>query len=268
MSDSHRFIRLADRLLSRLSRPEELAASDEDIYLSPHCDDIAFSIGCFARARGKGRLVTVFTRSNFTLQSGLGDLSVDQVTALRAQEEQRFAARTGLTLIDLGLPEAPLRGFQAMDPSPASQQVPVIGPQFLPKLLALGRAQRRSRRPWLFVPMALGGHLDHAIVLKAILGHGRALRRFFRLAFYEDLPYAAWINERSNGLAMFHRLRPCWAGGAWCSRSAVGLAKSWNSLGSMRASIAPPPTSRRLRQNAGQRCRPMKPSGFGAGPEL
>jgi LmbE family N-acetylglucosaminyl deacetylase len=208
VSDSHRFIRLADRLLSRLSRPEELAASDEDIYLSPHCDDIAFSIGYFARARSKGRLVTVFTRSNFTLQPGLGDLSVDQVTALRTQEEKHFAARAGLTLVDFGLPEAPLRGFKAMDPSPADQQAAVIGPLFLPKLLALGRLQRQRQRPWLFVPMAMGGHLDHAIVLKAILGHRRALGRFFRLAFYEDLPYAAWINERSNGMAMFHRMRP------------------------------------------------------------
>src|SRR5450432_3069965 len=60
---------------TRKRAPVGIATSARDVYLSPHCDDIAFSLGCFAAARGAGRLVTVFTQSNFTLDPTLADLS-------------------------------------------------------------------------------------------------------------------------------------------------------------------------------------------------
>src|SRR5262249_6729539 len=84
-AECHRMHRFAHRRLTRISRPPDLAVSDADVYLAPHCDDIAFSIGRFASERGRGRLVTVFSRSGFATRPGLGGLSADEITTLRLE---------------------------------------------------------------------------------------------------------------------------------------------------------------------------------------
>ncbi len=197
---------LADKLLTREHRPGDLAISADDVYLSPHCDDIAFSIGRFAQARGRGRLVTPFSRSSFTARPGLSDLSVERVTALRQAEERRFAETCGLVPDHFDMPEAPLRGFQPTDHEKAAGQALALGPEILPRLLALGQERSAAARPWLFVPAAIGGHLDHAILLLLVAANRAALERRFRLAFYEDLPYAVWHEARVEGLQRFRSL--------------------------------------------------------------
>jgi LmbE family N-acetylglucosaminyl deacetylase len=197
---------LADKLLTRQHAPGDLAISADDVYLSPHCDDIAFSIGRFAQARGKGRLVTLFSRSAFTSKPGLGDLPVDAVTALRQAEERRFAEVCGLALTQFDMPEAPLRGFQPTEHDKAAGQAVALGPEIVPKLLALGRERSAADRPWLFAPTAIGGHLDHVIVLLLIAANRTALERRFRLGFYEDLPYSVWHEARVEGLQRFRSL--------------------------------------------------------------
>ena len=197
---------LADKFLTRRHAPGDLAISAGDVYLSPHCDDIAFSIGRFTQARGKGRLVTLFSRSAFTSKPGLGDLSADAVTALRQAEERRFAEVCGLALTHFDLPEAPLRGFKPTEHEKAAAQTVALGPAIIPKLLTLGEERSAAERPWLFAPAAIGGHLDHAILLLLIAANRVALERRFRLAFYEDLPYAVWHEARVEGLQRFRSL--------------------------------------------------------------
>jgi LmbE family N-acetylglucosaminyl deacetylase len=197
---------LTDKLLTRQHVPGDLAVSAEDVYLSPHCDDIAFSIGRFAQVRGRGRLVTLFSRSAFTSKPGLADLPVDTVTALRQAEERRFADLCGLALTHFDMPEAPLRGFGPTEHEMAPEQAMALGPQIVPKLLALEPERERGARPWLFAPTAIGGHLDHAILLLLIAANRKALERRFRLAFYEDLPYAVWHEARVEGLQRFRSL--------------------------------------------------------------
>ena len=191
---------------TRKRAPAGLAASDRDVYLAPHCDDIAFSIGAFAAARGRGRLVTVFTRSNFALDPGCSNLPIEVLTERRWREEQNFATACALAPINLGLSEAPLRDREAMDHSKASEDLAAVSPVVLPALLALEDEQPAARRPWLFAPMGLGGHLDHAIILHLMAVSRAVLARRFRLAFYEDLPYASWYHERVMGLARFRAL--------------------------------------------------------------
>lgn len=198
--------RLTDRYRQRSYDPDDLAASAQDIYLAPHSDDIAFSLGHFSKARGQGRLVTVFSRSHFTLRPGLAGLSVEEVTQMRLAEERRFAEICGLTHDDFGLPEAPLRGFAPMDHAKAEQALPALEPAILLRLLALGEPRAPRDGPWLFTPVTMRGHLDHVILLLIIARHRQALTRRFRLAFYEDLPYAARHRERVGGLARFHAM--------------------------------------------------------------
>ena len=120
--------RLAGRYRRRSYDPDELAASAQDVYLAPHSDDIAFSLGQFAKARGQGRLVTVFSRSHFTLRPGLAGLSVEEVTQMRLAEERRFADVCGLASTPFDLLEAPLRGQPPMDHARAEQELPALSP--------------------------------------------------------------------------------------------------------------------------------------------
>ena len=198
--------------LTRKRAPAGFSASARDVFLSPHCDDIAFSLGRFAATRGTGRLVTVFTRSNFTLDPGLANLSVEALTEWRWREEQKFAAACGMTQTNLGLPEAPLRGRPPMDYTQASEELDALSPAILPALLGMEDEQPIKHRPWLFAPMGLGGHLDHAIILQLIAANRAILSQRFRLAFYEDLPYASWYDERVTGLTRFRAL---FGGLAW-----------------------------------------------------
>lgn len=198
--------RLSERYFAQLRRPEDLRVSADDVYLAPHCDDIAYSIGHFAKARGRGRLVTVFTRSSFTLRPDLAGLQEEQVTAMRGAEDRRFAAACGLAYSDLELPEAPLRGFEPTNRAGARQEAAHLGSSIMPRLLALAEERPLHQRPWLFAPMGVGGHLDHAIVLLLLAANQAALTRRFRLAFYEDLPYAVWYDERVRGRARFRAL--------------------------------------------------------------
>ncbi len=171
---------------------------------------MAFSIGAFARARGTGRLLTLFGQSNFTVNPPNGQLSNTAVTEIRRAEDATFAATCGLICEDLGLPEAPLRGREPMNAARAMDDVPAFASAILDAILNGADGNPPGERPWLFAPMALGGHIDHAIVLH-IIGESRAaIEPHFRLAFYEDLPYAAHYEYRVDGLARFRRMFGLW----------------------------------------------------------
>jgi hypothetical protein len=199
---------LGDLLLSRRGDPARLARSPGDVYLAPHCDDVAFSIGNFARARGTGVLLTVFGTSEFVVRPERGSLSTEAVTMLRQAEDREFAVACGLDLHNLDLPEAPLRGREPMAGELAEQDVPAFTAAILAALLRAAPAgpeagKPRRNRPWLFAPMAIGGHIDHTIVLYILAQNRQAVEAHFRLAFYEDLPYAAHYHYRMEGLARF-----------------------------------------------------------------
>lgn len=54
-------------------------------------------------------------------------------------------------------------------------------------------------RPWLFCPAGIGDHVDHVAVRTVIAGHLDALGHSYRVAFYEDLHYAADPEKRRLG---------------------------------------------------------------------
>jgi hypothetical protein len=197
---------LTDGLLSRRSDPHRLDRSPWDVYLAPHADDVAFSIGYFAQARAAGRLLTVFGASNHTARPQPTPMSTVDISALRRSEDLRFAQACGLSAEDLGFPEAALRGHHPMDRARADEDMPVFAQPIMEALGRLAAAGPAGERPWLFAPMALGGHIDHAIILY-VLGQNRAaIERRFRLAFYEDLPYAADYQYRVTGLVRFRQI--------------------------------------------------------------
>ncbi|MBN9217391.1 MAG: hypothetical protein J0I79_05510 [Mesorhizobium sp.] len=194
----------------RPTPPGLAEASRHDLYLSPHCDDICFSLGAFARRRRQGVLLTLFSRSAYVARpetvAARGDDRIEAISGLRQREEQAFARQAGLHLSLGGFDEAPLRGHDPFDTSGADEDARRLDGLIIEAILAAAQERTEDQRPWLFCPAAIGGHIDHLVVLKVVLRHYEALRERWRVAFYEDLHYAAVWRARVTGLARFQAL--------------------------------------------------------------
>jgi|GEM_PF-1532420 len=191
--------------------PASLAeASTHDLYLAPHCDDVCFSLGAFVLRRRKGILLTLFSKSGYVARpqtvAALGDERIAAISSLRQREDLAFASRVGLCLCFGGLEEAPLRGHDPFETAKAENDARQLDGAVIAAIFAAAAEQPKDRQPWLFCPMAIGGHVDHMVVLKIVLRHYNALRARWRIAFYEDLHYASAWQARATGLAKFQDL--------------------------------------------------------------
>ena len=157
------------------------------LLLSPHPDDIAYSIGgLVALAKGVAELsmLTVFPRSAWALPADLRSQGPDAISPVRAAEDRTFGARHGMAYHPLDFGDSSCHGYDedgemAADPAddPRAERV-----------CDTLHARVRALSPDLVLaPASIGGHVDHRIVTEAA-------RRLdgVGVAFYEDLPYAAW----------------------------------------------------------------------------
>jgi hypothetical protein len=171
------------------------------VYLSPHHDDIAFSLGGFAAFRPGGELINVFTRSSYLaaepLRLGADPAIVETVTALRTAEDVAFAAATGLARRDLGLPEPPVLGRKPWETVRVEDDI-AASAGLIEVVLGLADALPEPR--WLFCPLAIGPHVNHLAVRTLVLRNLTALERKYRIAFYEDLPYARSTTARRRAV--------------------------------------------------------------------
>ena len=158
------------------------------VAVSPHLDDAAFSVGgTLARLADAGHEVTVitcFTRSvpgptGFALacqtDKGLGP-EVDYL-ALRRAEDRAAMAVLGAQPVHLDLPEAPHRGYAGAPDLFAGVHPDDEVWREVAALLADVPADL------LLAPQALGAHVDHLQVQRAVAGLQRAR------AWWRDSPY-------------------------------------------------------------------------------
>ena len=162
--------------------------------VSPHLDDGAFSVGgllaSLARLGWRVTLATVFTRSmpgvaGFALacqlDKGIGP-EVDYM-ALRRAEDAEAAAQLGVHPVWLDLPEAPHRGYRSASALfGTARDADEIWRDVAERL-----SDQIARDPadWLLAPQALGRHIDHRQVVRAVLSLGHPC-----VGWYRDLPYA------------------------------------------------------------------------------
>ena len=177
--------------------------------VSPHLDDAAFSAGAtlaaLADAGHEVTVVTCFTRSvpdptGFALACQLdkglpGD--VDYL-ALRRDEDAAAMAVLGATPVYLGLPEAPHRGYtSAADLFAGVHEDDQV-------CRSLGAALEGHDADLWLAPQALGGHVDHLQVLRAVAGLDRPV------LWWRDSPYVLRDSaavpgpELPGGLAEVH----------------------------------------------------------------
>ena len=163
--------------------------------LSPHLDDAVFSAGgaLSARADAGWRVLvaTLFTGNvaepqDFALACQLDkglDPKIDYM-ALRRAEDAAACSTLGLHAIHLPLLEAPHRGYESaaelFDPPLADDPACEALAHTLDALLDAHAPDE------LWAPRALGGHVDHVLVHRAV----RAAAPAARLRWWTDWPYA------------------------------------------------------------------------------
>jgi LmbE family N-acetylglucosaminyl deacetylase len=215
----NRFNLLAARavLLGRelLSRGAPFPLTDTitpaDVFISPHFDDVCFSLGALAAARRAGVVLTVCSQSkhveNYSAMPADPQELARAVSSLRCAEDAHFAERCGLRQVCLGLAEATLRGRKPFDAAMAAVDLPLFEQPLIEALVALRREQA-SVRPWLFCPTGIGGHVDHVAIRLAVVRYLRELSTQYKIGFYEDLPYASRLRRRLRAVAALRANTP------------------------------------------------------------
>lgn len=185
----------------RLPREEYMlpvARADNNIYLSPHYDDIAFSLGAWVAARPGGRLVNLFTRSGYVAGTPTDHwpdaATIGRVGLLRRDEDTAFSQRYQLDRIDLGLDEPPVRRRTPWDLGGLADDIEQARAPLAALLTALPSGAR------IYCPAGIGGHVNHLAVRAVVV---ELLPELFgrSVLFYEDLPYAASSRARRRGIA-------------------------------------------------------------------
>jgi LmbE family N-acetylglucosaminyl deacetylase len=177
------------------------------VYLSPHYDDIAFSLGITARLLRGGTMVNIFTRSKNLPNARIAARkawTTDEISRLRDDEDAAFAASAGLTRINLGCEEPPVRGRHPKDLAGLAEDQAQLREPLRATLHDLARSIPSPRI--LFCPAAIGGHVNHLATMFTVVEMLGELRQHYQVMFYEDLPYASSFWRRQRGLRRLSRM--------------------------------------------------------------
>lgn len=202
--------------------------------LSPHRDDAVFSIclslNTWNTAKIPVSVINFFTRSAYAPR--IASTDPDLVSRVRKREDRIALKRVAPTvrIVDMNLLDAPLRFDIKSDEICKSETKQLVSSAELSKLTRLIQNVARSRL--VLAPLALGDHVDHWAIHLAALGANGACH----VAYYEDLPYAAWTTEqavrcrlREVEYALGRELRPLLIRApkpAWRKRNLVARYKS------------------------------------------
>jgi LmbE family N-acetylglucosaminyl deacetylase len=164
-------------------------AGAQILLLSPHADDIAYSVGGIAAllcTRAEIQLVTVFGRSGWTCSQALSEMSVDAISALRESEDRAYCERRGLDYVPFCYPDSFTMGY---DEATELTRAPDHDPRTAEIVERIGDFVARHATRVVLAPCGLGGHVDHRIVRTAAQALDEAV-----VFFYEDIPYSAGLS--------------------------------------------------------------------------
>jgi LmbE family N-acetylglucosaminyl deacetylase len=179
-----------------------------DVYLSPHPDDICFSLGNIVSKRHTGQLITVFTSSIYQAKL-VYENNLSQISAGRLKEDCAFAMQSNLALTHLGFYDSMARGHASFDRHMAKDIALAIEDKLINELFRVISKQEsaeKGHKPLLFCPAAIGGHVDHLAVLFTIARWQHQLKKHFHILFYEDLFYASDAQVREEGLSRLFQM--------------------------------------------------------------
>jgi len=173
------------------------------IYISPHHDDICFSLGHYA-SLNRGDIINLCTHSQYvaseTYLLGLQEPKINFVSRLRKDEDLSFVKALNLNRYDLGLSEPSLLGYGSRELDKIEDAVQIVSDALLPLLKEILSSQAPRPIFNLYCPCGIGDHRDHVASLLTIKNNLRFLSDRCRIYFYEDQPYANDENVRNLGL--------------------------------------------------------------------
>jgi LmbE family N-acetylglucosaminyl deacetylase len=175
------------------------SSSNRNILLSPHDDDIAFSLGSKVLAEG-GDMAVLFTRSKNVASGPLkGSGAIETITALRRAEDEAFSAVAGLVRHDLGLNDTSVGGHHYRSRAVIADDMARLREPLaalLDRLVAAGGAAT------LYCPAGIGRHANHRATRNVVIELLPGLEaRGVQVRFYEDLHYARVLAARLTGVA-------------------------------------------------------------------
>lgn len=181
-------------MLSYNSEPSALVSdqwsfNQRVVILSPHSDDVAYSLGGTVRRLPRDSvwtILTVFNKSCYAPEYPHQTAEVE-ISRIRDEEDHRYAEAVGAKRVALNLADASVLGHTAESELRASY----LDERFEPVAAALDEALSVISPDLILAPLALGGHVDHRIVFEAV-GRSSHVHRA-KILYYEDLPYACHL---------------------------------------------------------------------------
>jgi LmbE family N-acetylglucosaminyl deacetylase len=181
------------------------------IFVSPHFDDICFSLAhLLPRMRlGRKTLINVFTRSDDVsnrevlkrLERVKGQERIETISRLRSEEDDAFARPLGFEKTNLDFEDADIVAGTEKEPGKhyggIEQEIQRVTGRMAP---LLGELAGRERDSVVFTPLAVGKHRSHLGTFAAVVAIAQSLPPL-ALVFYEELPYAALPGNRDERLA-------------------------------------------------------------------
>lgn len=163
----------------------------QDIYLSPHYDDIAFSLSSFIKPNSL--LINVFTISNYIENQNYNSKNIS-VSTIRENEEKLFTSLNNLNFVKLCFFD---RGIQG---NPFSFYHDVLNDDVLEKTLIsqITSLIVTNQKPTLYCPLGVGKHYNHLQVFNIIQKNYEELLKNFEIKFYAESPYLSYKNNLEN----------------------------------------------------------------------
>ena len=173
---------------------------DNAIILSAHCDDIPLSLGgcligkLFVRSPN---VIVVFSITNYILGEEQAHSS-EEITRIRIEEENKAAKLSNYHVRFLGFKDAICRPFYS-NYSSLFHEDPVINDPIYPQVKRELKKILVNYGGIICSPLSIGNHVDHRIL------HHFTLELMndnpnIPFLFYEDLPYASYIEKSKVNL--------------------------------------------------------------------
>ena len=174
----------------------------ETILISPHSDDIAFSIGGTLLQNFFKRpisMVTIFTKSNYSPCIKISSSEI--ISKVRHSEDVEFAEKLKIKFQNFNFSEPLLRGYSRQDIFKNNNLT--SDPVYTKVYYALLELIQSHQCKLIVSPMGLGNHIDHVNICN--ICYRIAKENNIRIVFYEDLIYASQltlkqIKARANSI--------------------------------------------------------------------